>query len=302
MKKQTERTGQTGRTGAGTTAICILVALTTVCHAQSSGESQEETRRISQALIGDWEGINEWDFRMEIRIESITESAKIAGALCWKTPGGIIRGGRLDGRTRLMSQGRILSARFGKSWFIARVKDADMLTLLEKREADGEKRRTETAMKRTETVECAHRFASQASESKPAISSRAGGIIGYWIGRRPDESVMEMEISSIGRNGKTRGRKCLRDHATQTIQLDDLSESGRLDATWSTKHRELITQSKQAIGSIQRNTYALKDPNTIHMTAVDHIGTEDEAIERLTMIRDFDPDGCLAWTRPSKRR
>ena len=269
-------------------AGCMVALLTAACGAQ-------QTREKPESFIGDWGGTNEYGWQMEARIESI-EGKRWSGAVCMKTPEGLIRGARVDNdRGRVSSA--MLTIGFGTSEFTALLGDNQRITLLEKRRHGEQRWKTETPMGRVATLACANRFAPEPTAIVPAVAERTHGIVGYWTGAWPGGNVMELAVTEVTLRGQVDGYRCLRNQHTDTIRLSDFGEDGLLEATWDWRTKEMISQSQpdQPLG--QRTVYALQDDDTLLMTATSRIGTEEERVGTLEMKRGFDPKGCAAWVR-----
>lgn len=252
-------------------------------------------------FAGDWAGTNRLGLRVEARIEGVTGNGSITGSACWQAESGFTRGGRLEGRARVMKGGGLAQARFGTAIFTASVVSEDQLRLRESRVGGDKKRTIKTILTRPDQLRCAHRFAKEPVELVAGMTESTEGLVGYWNGKWGNGNIHEVAIERADDTGQAEGRWCTRATKTGAILIMDFHDQGPMYLSFKPEANEITVERQASATHRHRQRYTLGEPGTLEHESTSNIGRDNERKAAMTLKRGTHPDGCMRYILPKTR-
>ena len=266
-----------------------------------------------QAFIGDWAGINTLGWRMEARVESISDNGTVTGTGCHRVGQGTIRGGRMKhGNARLSDgNGRRMQMAFGPNRLTVDVLPSGSLAMIARRTSGEGRGKVRTHLDRTDTLQCADLFHPEPVELDPETAGHTSGITGYWTtGVLANGNVLELAVLNLAPGGEdVHGVRCLAKYASgkpELIRINRIDPAAQapLRGRWNHPDQTLILASDARWGATggEHTMATLHDApgaedDRLNMRYTVHVGTKRETTEMHTLKRGTDPLGCTKRIR-----
>lgn len=291
--------------GARTAALAAAMLWVTGCAATPVDQT------IRDRWVGKWVGYAPEGRRMEARIESISDDRTVHGAGCWVGYSGWINGMRLERRedpVTVNGKGTGMAFDAGGVEFDVQAHKDGTLSLWERRAKDGTESQRQTlmiTMRRSETLECAHRYRAEGQpiEDAPLAKierelARLHPLEGVWSGRWETGVWIETHVESVEADGTVQGRSC-KYPETDKGRLTLFDWGGRARTARVEEDGMLVTEGPERPGTQHRTTYRRTAEGVLEM-AIAQRELPDVAWEigpeTLRMERGASAEGCLAWS------